>query len=123
MAETFETIQVAAQAREDKLNGHLRIRVGVALCGEAAGAFEVLEALKDEIRSRDYAASVQEVGCIGLCYAEPLVDVQLPNRTRIFFRNVTPEDLPAILEIVSSGDFTSSHQILGTLGDHTVPQV
>ena len=77
MAETFETIQAAANAREDTLNGGLRIRVGVALCGEAAGVFEVLEALKGEVASRGLAATVQEVGCIGLCYAEPLVDVML----------------------------------------------
>ena len=121
MVENFEKIQIAAQAREDKLNDSLRIRVGVALCGEAAGAFEVLEVLKDEIARRDLSASVQEVGCIGLCYAEPLLDLQLSNGTRVFFRNVTPEDLPAILEVASSGDFTAFHKILGTLGEHTVP--
>ena len=121
MAEPFETIQAAAQAREDTLNGGLRIRVGVALCGEAAGAFEVLEALKSEVASRGLKASVQEVGCIGLCYAEPLVDVQLSNGSRVFYMNVTPEDLPAILNTASSGNFSPSNNILGTLGEDGVP--
>ena len=121
MAETFETIQAAAQAREDALNGGLRIRVGVALCGEAAGAFEVLEALKGQVASRGLAASVQEVGCIGLCYAEPLVDVQLPNGTRVFYKNVTPEDLPAILDASTSGTHSPSDNLLGTLGDAGAP--
>ncbi len=117
MAETFETLQATAQAREDTLNSGLRIRVGVALCGEAAGAFEVLEALNAEVASRGLAASVQEVGCIGLCYAEPLVDIQLPNGSRVFYRNVTTEDLPAILDAVSSANFRPTDKILGTLGD------
>ena len=121
MAETFETIQAAANAREDMLNGGLRIRVGVALCGEAAGAFEVLEALKGEVASRGLAATVQEVGCIGLCYAEPLVDVLLPNGSRVFYKNVTPEDLPAILDAAASGTHSPSNKVLGTLGEAGAP--
>ena len=49
-----------------------RIKVGVASCGLAAGAGEVLEALKRNAGE----IPVVGVGCIGHCYAEPLVEVE-----------------------------------------------
>ncbi len=54
------------------------IRVGTAMCGQAAGALQVLEALKAELTDRAVDATVDEVGCLGLCYAEPLMDVLMP---------------------------------------------
>ena len=120
-AQRFLNMQAEAQAREDALNDGVRIRVGVALCGHAAGALEVLDALRSEVAARGLSVAVQEVGCIGLCYAEPLVDVQRPGGPRVFYRNVSPDDLPAILDAAASGDHIPSDQILGTLGDTGVP--
>ena len=36
------------------------------------------------------SAQVSQVGCLGLCFAEPLVDVQFPGGPRVFYGNVTP---------------------------------
>jgi iron only hydrogenase large subunit-like protein len=41
---------------------------------------------------------VVEVGCIGLCSAEPIVDVQLPGRMRVAFGPVAPTDVPDLLD-------------------------
>ena len=41
-------------------------------------------------------ATVSEVGCQGLCYAEPLVDVQFPGDPRVFYQQVSPETLPPL---------------------------
>lgn len=58
------------------------IRVGAALCVLAAGCDDVLEAIEAAISSRDLTAQVSRVGCLGLCFAEPLMDVQLPGLAR-----------------------------------------
>ena len=51
-----------------------RILVGTATCGLAAGAGKVLTALQEAATGQD-GVEVLETGCIGLCYAEPLVEV------------------------------------------------
>jgi NADH-quinone oxidoreductase subunit F len=55
------------------------ITVGTATCGRAAGALAVLQAIREEIARRDLLVEVQEVGCLGHCYAEPLVTVRRPG--------------------------------------------
>ena len=54
------------------------VRIGAAMCGHSAGALDVLEAVEAELDSGGIDANVDTVGCIGLCYAEPLVDVLKP---------------------------------------------
>mgnify|MGYP006289857895 CR=1 FL=1 len=73
-----------------------RIKVGTASCGIAAGADEVYDYLSENVTDHD----VVEVGCIGHCYAEPLVEVETEDRS-YFFENVEPteEDLKNILDV------------------------
>ena len=80
------------------------LRVGTALCGEAAGAGAVVDALRSELESQGVDAGVTEVGCLGLCYAEPLLDVQLPGGPRVFYGNLDPE---------RAGDIVSAHVVGG----------
>ena len=68
-----------------------RILVGAATCGLAAGAEQVITAIKDELARLNLDALVTRVGCIGLCYAEPIVDIIKPGRPRITYSKVTPE--------------------------------
>ena len=75
------------------------IRLGTALCGEAAGCEGVLDALQSSLDRHGVEANVSRVGCLGLCFAEPLLDIQFPNGPRIFYGNVTPE---SVEEIVAS---------------------
>ncbi|MDR0931903.1 MAG: 4Fe-4S binding protein [Victivallales bacterium] len=65
-----------------------KIRVGVASCGVAAGADAVLELL----RNRALPFTVEETGCLGHCYAEPLVEAVLDNGESVFYRNVKADD-------------------------------
>ncbi len=69
------------------------------MCGEAAGCGGVLDALQSSLERHGVQANVSRVGCLGLCFAEPLLDVQFPNGPRIFYGNVTPE---SVEEIVAS---------------------
>ena len=74
------------------------IRVGSALCGEAAGANEVVDAVENSLTNRGIKAQLSKVGCIGLCFAEPILDIQLPGQSRVFYGNVTSESVDKIIE-------------------------
>lgn len=93
------------------------IYIGTGSCGRAAGAGEVLEALSAHVRSRGVAARIVEVGCIGPCYLEPLLDFQMPGRPRISYSNVTPKLAVRILDqFLDNGSVPRLH-LLGHLGD------
>ena len=72
--------------------------VGAATCGRAAGASEMLERLRGYIKAKSVDALVIEVGCLGLCYLEPLVIVHKPGAPRVCYGNVGPDEIIAILE-------------------------
>ena len=93
MPSDFAEIQAEAARRWQALTAADRpwLRVGTALCGQAAGAEETAAALESALQQRGIAAPVSRVGCLGLCFAEPLVDVLLPGQPRIFYDRVTPE--------------------------------
>ena len=116
---TYEELKAQADVRWRELTNGDRpwIRVGTAMCGHAAGAFDVREAIKGELESQGIVANVDDVGCLGLCYAEPLVDIQKPGGSRIFFNNVTPDDVPNILNSVLVDNRLPSSNVLGYLGD------
>ena len=52
------------------------IKVGMATCGIAAGADKVYETIKNEIANRGLNIDVRITGCLGSCYAEPLVEIK-----------------------------------------------
>ena len=93
------------------------IRVGAAICGQAAGAPEVVEALRAELERRGIQALVSEVGCLGLCYAEPLVDILKPGSSRILFKNITPEMVPQLIDSYLVNDSPPAEWALGHLGE------
>lgn len=65
------------------------LAVGMATCGIAAGARSVMTALMDEISEQKLDnVSVVATGCLGFCYAEPLVEVRTPGHDPIRYGNV-----------------------------------
>src|SRR6056297_1058876 len=82
-----------------------RIKVGMASCGIAAGADEVKDFLDEKLKDKDI--EITEVGCIGHCYAEPLVEVETDSGS-VFFENVEPteEDLAKLLELDEESTMT-----------------
>ena len=114
----FDAIRAAAHRRWQLLTAGDRpwVRVGTGLAGEAAGGFEVAAAVQDALTRHGVAANVSEVGTLGLCFAEPLLDVQLPGGPRIFYRNVTPQLAERIVaEHIAGGQPIAEHA-LGYLG-------
>ena len=99
------------------------VRVGTAMCGHAAGAREVVDALNAGLESRGIKAVVDEVGCLGLCFAEPLVDILKPGKPRVFFKNISPSDVQSLIDGYLAGDGLLPDQTLGYLGDGSVDGV
>lgn len=60
----------------DSVEGKMRILVGMATCGIAAGARPVLNAFTEELAKREVThAVVSQTGCIGICQYEPVVEI------------------------------------------------
>ena len=116
---TYQDLKRTADERWQTLvNGDKPwIRVGAAMCGQAAGALEVIDALRDALESLGVDAELSNVGCIGTCYAEPLVDVLTPGGSRVFFRNVNSEDAAAIVETYLVNGSVPTDRAFGFIGD------
>lgn len=79
------------------------ILVGTGTCGLAAGAGETLRQINNYLGKKKLSADVIEVGCIGLCAFEPIIEVQMPGKTRVTFQAVTGDKVEAILDNVVAG--------------------
>lgn len=75
-----------------------RVVVGMATCGIAAGARPVLTAFEEEITHRNLQeVTVTQVGCIGMCKLEPIVEVYQPGREKVTYVKMTPEKVARIV--------------------------
>ena len=77
--------------RENNDNA-IRVLVGMATCGIAAGARPVLATMVDEVAKRGLAnVTVTQTGCIGICQFEPVVEIVTPGQEKITYVHMTPE--------------------------------
>ncbi len=74
------------------------IKVGFSTCGIAAGAQEVYDALVEEVRKHNADVEVKKCGCVGMCSAEPLVEVSVKNMPQVFYGKVDRETATRIVE-------------------------
>jgi NADH:ubiquinone oxidoreductase subunit F (NADH-binding)/NAD-dependent dihydropyrimidine dehydrogenase PreA subunit len=78
--------------------------IGTGTCGLGAGAAKTMAAIKNYFNTHAHlGAEVVEVGCIGLCVEEPLVDIQLPGRTRLSFPRVSDKQVTPLLDAFFGG--------------------
>jgi len=83
----------------DKKNGNWVVKVGLASCGIAAGGKKVYDTLKASLNDHGLKnVELRRTGCMGMCYSEVLVEVFPPQGRRVFYRNVTPEQVQRIVE-------------------------
>jgi NADH-quinone oxidoreductase subunit F len=93
-----------------------RVLVGAATCGRAAGALEVMEAFRSEFIRRDLPTTLTEVGCIGLCYLEPIVGVEKPGGPLILYQRVSPDQVTELVERWVLGEDPCPEFALGKIG-------
>lgn len=87
-----EKAQAQIAARDADGNDGIRIVVGMATCGIAAGARPVLKAISDELEKRNLKnVAIAQTGCIGMCRYEPIVEVFEPGKEKVTYVQMTPE--------------------------------
>ena len=80
-------------------SGQIRVVVGMATCGIAAGARPVLSAFVEKVNEAGLSekVTVTQTGCIGMCRLEPMVDVITPDGTKTTYVHVKPDMVPRIV--------------------------
>jgi len=119
VAATFQKIKKHAQARWQELQkARAVIMVGSATCGRAAGALEVLRAFKNELKKHNLDCPVIEVGCMGHCYAEPIVIIAKPGYPSIVYQRVNPVIAQRLVREFILGDNPCLEFVLGALEEN-----
>ena len=81
----------------------VKISVGLASCGLAAGAGKVFDTLRKGIEQRQANIMLSSSGCLGFCRMEPLVTVHQPGKAKRVYANISPDKADALLEAVVKG--------------------
>ena len=98
--------------RKEREDG-IRVVVGMATCGIAAGARPVMTSLMEEIAKRNLSnVVVEQTGCIGICRLEPIVEVYIPGEEKTTYVKVTPEKVAKIVaDHIVNGQAVSEYTI------------
>lgn len=111
------------QAIRDKMKNSINVRsdesdkirvvVGMATCGIAAGARPVLNAFTEEVAKRNLAnVSVTQTGCIGICQYEPVVEVYTPDGSKTTYVKMTAEKVAKVVsDHIVNGNVVSEYTI------------
>ena len=111
------------QAIRDKMKGAINMReengdkirvvVGMATCGIAAGARPVLNKFTEEVAKRNLLnVSVTQTGCIGICQYEPVVEVFTPDGEKTTYVKMTPEKaVKVVADHLVNGNVVSEYTI------------
>ena len=104
----MKTLEELAQIRDRMKNkvalregsGEIRVVVGMATCGIAAGARPVLNAFVEQVAEQNLGdkVTVTQTGCIGMCRFEPIVEVFEGDKERVTYVKVKPEMVPEIIK-------------------------
>lgn len=74
------------------------IKVGMSSCGIAAGAEAVYQKLLDFVKEKQLPVKIKKTGCLGICYAEPLIEVKINEKSPVLYKNVTGDLAVKILQ-------------------------
>ena len=81
-------------------SGEIRVVVGMATCGIAAGARPVLDTIVEEVAKQGLGekAAVAQTGCIGICRLEPIVEVFETGKEKVTYVKMTAEKAKEVME-------------------------
>ena len=92
-----DEISKQVDLRKDREDG-IRIVVGMATCGIAAGARPVMNAFLEEVNKRGLGdVTVTQTGCIGMCRLEPIVEVLMPGEEKVTYVKMTEEKVARVV--------------------------
>ncbi|MDR3552099.1 MAG: (2Fe-2S) ferredoxin domain-containing protein [Clostridia bacterium] len=91
-------LEVIRERTKKKINvsesdgNDIRVVVGMATCGIAAGARPVYDMLIEEVEKHNlHNVSITQTGCIGICQLEPVVEIYAPGKEKVTYVKMTPE--------------------------------
>ena len=81
-------------------SGDMRVVVGMATCGIAAGARPVLNAFVEQVNAAGLTATVTvtQTGCIGICQYEPVVEVFEAGKEKVTYVKMTADKVARVVE-------------------------
>jgi len=93
-----DKMQNSVNLRENA-EGGIRVVVGMATCGIAAGARPVLSAFVEKVAEKKLEnVTVTQTGCIGICQYEPVVEVYENGKDKVTYVKMTAEKAAEVLE-------------------------
>ena len=98
-------------------SGKMRVVVGMATCGIAAGARPVLNTLVEGVKAAGLTdrITVEQTGCIGVCQYEPVVEVYEAGKGRVTYVKMNAEKAERILaEHLKGGNVVAEYTITNT---------
>ena len=102
---SFEELLAIKEKMKDKValrqaSDDVRIVVGMATCGIAAGARPVLNAFVEAVAAEDLSdkVTVTQTGCIGICQYEPVVEVYTKDAEKVTYVKMTAEKAKEVVE-------------------------
>jgi NADP-reducing hydrogenase subunit HndB len=112
--QTLERINLRREDRSDEV----RIVVGMATCGIAAGARPVMMAFMTECALRKLShVTVSQTGCIGMCRFEPMADVFIPGQEKVTYVNLDEDKARRIVtDHIVNGNPVTEYIITSQLG-------
>ena len=119
---SLEELMAIKQKMQDKVavrnaeNDNVRVVVGMATCGIAAGARPVLNACVEGVNEAGLATkvSVTQTGCIGLCQYEPIVEIYEKDKDKVTYIKMTAEKAKEVVEKHLKGGKVISEYTIGT---------
>jgi len=107
-------IREKAQKKVSTRNSDKKVRivVGMATCGIAAGARPVLNTLVEEVSKRDLQdVEVTQTGCIGICRLEPIFEVY-QNGEKVTYVNMdSKKSKEVIVNHIVNGNIVSKYTL------------
>ncbi len=96
----------------------IRVVVGMATCGIAAGARPVLNELADKVQEKGLSDKivVTQTGCIGLCQYEPIVEVYEPGKEKVTYIKMNAEKADEVLTRHLIGGHVVDDYTMGSSG-------
>lgn len=93
-----DRVKNTVHLRKEDSADNIRVVVGMATCGIAAGARPVLAAFTEEVAKRGLQnVMVTQTGCIGICQYEPVVEVFEPSGEKTTYVKMTPDKVARIV--------------------------
>jgi len=95
--------------------GGIKVNIGMASCGIAAGAKASLEKALKELPQGN-GTQLCQTGCLGFCEEEPLVEICAASRPRVIYKHITEDKILDAIHGYAQGNYDKKW-ILGQMRD------